>query len=84
MAVTRAGSDAWSIVVSTLVAAALAAIAVVTVEQAGCHDPGHYVVGAQGYELVGGCLEPGDLQVSPVTPPPAAASPVDPRGPLRP
>jgi hypothetical protein len=84
MAVTRTGSDAWSIVVSALVAAALATIALVTVEQAGCHDPGHYVVGAEGYELVGGCLEPGDLQVSPVTPPPVATSAPDPRGPLRP
>jgi hypothetical protein len=84
MAGMKAGSDAWSVVVSVLVAAALATIALVTVERAGCHDPGHYVVGAQGYELVGGCLEPGDLQVVPVPPQPPVAASADPRGPLRP
>ena len=80
----KAGTDAWSVAVSVLIAAVLATIALVTVERAGCDVPGHYVLSAQGYELVGGCLEPGDLQVVPVPPqPPVAVSP-DPRGPLRP
>lgn len=84
MAGTRAGTDAWSVVVSVVVAAALATIALVTVERAGCHDPGQYVMGARGYELVGGCLEPGDLQVSPVPPQSPAATSPDPRSPMRP
>lgn len=46
-----------------IVAAALAAVAVATVRQAGCDDPGHYELGAHGYELVGGCIAPGDLVV---------------------
>ncbi|MGI8815588.1 MAG: hypothetical protein ACR2G2_10045 [Pseudonocardia sp.] len=84
MAGMKAGTDAWSVVVSVLVAAALATIAVVTVERAGCADPGHYVLAAGGYELVGGCLESGDLQLSPVTPQAPTESPADPRSPLRP
>ena len=84
MAGTRTGSDAWSVVVSALVAAALTTIAVVTVERAGCDDPGHYEVGSQGYELVGGCLEPGDLPVSPAVPQPPPQPAPDPRSPLRP
>jgi len=46
-----------------LVAAALAVVAVVTVEQAGCDDPGRYEPRAGGYELVGGCVAPGDIVV---------------------
>ena len=51
-----------------LVAAALAAVAVVTVEQAGCDDPGRYELRAGGYELVGGCVAPGDIVVHGPTP----------------
>ena len=53
-----------------IVAAALAAVAVLTVQQAGCDEPGRYELGAHGYELVGGCIAPGDL----VVPEPGAAS----------
>ncbi len=84
MASVRTGSGAGSIVVSALVAGVLAAIAVITVEQAGCDDPGHYVVGPRGYELVGGCVEPGDLPVSPSGPRAPAVGTPDPRSPLRP
>jgi hypothetical protein len=84
MAGTRTGPEGWSVVVSVLVAAALAAIAVVTVERAGCDDPGRYVVGSRGYELVGGCVEPGDLPVSPAVPAAQNPSSPDPRSPLRP
>jgi hypothetical protein len=53
-----------------LVAAALAAVAVATVDSAGCDDPGRYELGPSGYTLVGGCIAPGDLVV-PVPAPPA-------------
>jgi hypothetical protein len=46
-----------------VVAAALAAVAVAAARGAGCDDPGRYVPVAGGYELVGGCLAPGDLLV---------------------
>jgi hypothetical protein len=39
--------------------------AVFTVNQADCDDAGYYVQRDGGYELVGGCLEPGDLPVGP-------------------
>jgi len=58
-----------------LVAAVLTAIAVVTVKSAGCDDPGHYELVGGGYQLVGGCIAPGDILVpepAPVTPLPAA------------
>jgi hypothetical protein len=54
-------------IAATVAAAALlTGAAVFTVTQAECDDPGRYVqrVGG-GYELVGGCLEPGDLPVGP-------------------
>jgi hypothetical protein len=47
------------------VAALLTGAAVFTVAQAECDDPGRYVYRNGGYELVGGCLEPGDLPVGP-------------------
>ena len=53
-----------------LVAALLAAVAVLTVQRAGCDDPGRYVPSPTGYVLVGGCLAPGDIVVkAPVAPP---------------
>jgi len=79
-----AGGSRWSVVVSLLVAAAMATIAFITVQQAGCHNPGQYVARGDGYELIGGCIEPNDLPIAPDTvpaPPPAAP---DIRSPLRP
>lgn len=54
-------------IAATLAAAALlAGAAVLTVTRAECDDPGRYVQqSGGGYELVGGCLEPGDLPVGP-------------------
>ena len=52
------------------VAAVLTAIAVVTVQSAGCDDPGRYELVAGGYELVGGCIAPGDIVVPAPTPKP--------------
>ena len=60
-----------------IVAAALAAVAVLTVQQAGCDEPGRYELGAHGYELVGGCLAPGDLVVP--EPAPQPGTPLDAR-----
>ncbi len=57
-----------------LVAAVLTAIAVVTVKDAGCDDPGHYEPVAGGYELVGGCIAPGDIVVPAPVPLPAPAA----------
>jgi hypothetical protein len=59
------GGGRWPVVVSAIVAAAMAAIALVTVERAGCADPGHYELHEGSYELVGGCVKPGDLPVVP-------------------
>ncbi|MCX6462316.1 MAG: hypothetical protein NTW05_01800 [Pseudonocardiales bacterium] len=56
-----------------LAAAALAAVAVATVRDAGCDDPGYYAPIEGGYELVGGCLAAGDLLVAD----PAPAAPAE-------
>jgi hypothetical protein len=56
-----------------LVAAVLTVIAVATVKSAGCDEPGRYVPVAGGYELVGGCIAPGDIVVrEPIAPTPGA------------
>jgi hypothetical protein len=53
-----------------LLAALLAGAAVLTVQRAGCDDPGRYVPSPSGYDLVGGCLAPGDIVVkTPIAPP---------------
>lgn len=64
-----------------LVAAVLAAIAVVTVKGAGCDDPGHYEPVAGGYELIGGCVAPGDIVVP--HPTPLAPDATDPAAPAK-
>jgi hypothetical protein len=62
-----------------LVAAVLAVIAVFTVKGAGCDDPGHYEPVAGGYQLIGGCLAPGDIVVPhPAPQDPNAADPAAP------
>ncbi|MDT7585976.1 MAG: hypothetical protein QOE32_3526 [Pseudonocardiales bacterium] len=77
------GGTRWSVVVSLLVAAAMAAIAFITVQQAGCPNPGQYVARGDGYELVGGCVEPNDLPIAPDAVPAPQPAP-DARSPLRP
>ncbi|MBA2308187.1 MAG: hypothetical protein H0W01_02535 [Pseudonocardiales bacterium] len=67
----RSASGALPVIVSALVAAGLLTGAAVAVQSAGCDDPGRYVLRQGGYELVGGCLEPGDLPVPPQTQTPA-------------
>jgi hypothetical protein len=47
---------------ATVAAAALAGVAVFSVHQAGCADPGHYVQRGDGQmELVGSCVDPAQL-----------------------
>jgi hypothetical protein len=62
------------------VAALLACAAVVTANQAGCDEPGSYVIAPGGVQLVGGCLRSDDLPVAPPVPeqsaPPPAVEPV--------
>jgi hypothetical protein len=55
----------------------LTGTAAFTIDRAECDDPGRYVEqSGGGYELVGGCLEPGDL---PVGPPVAGRAPTSAR-----
>jgi hypothetical protein len=54
-------ADAVPLLAPLVLAAALAGAAVVTVEQAGCDDVGHYVVTERGVEFTGGCLTPSQL-----------------------
>lgn len=84
MAGPRINAERWSVVVSLVVAAAMATIALITVQQAGCDDPGRYIPTARGYELVGGCVEPGDLSVAPDSEPEPAPAPPDEHLPFRP
>ena len=68
-------------VVATLAAAALlSGAAAYTVDRAGCDDPGRYVQTAETVELVGGCLEPGDLPVGPAAENPASDGADQPSG----
>jgi hypothetical protein len=51
---------------ATLAAAALAGVAVFTVQQAGCADPGRYIQHDDGQvELVGSCVDPEHLPPAP-------------------
>jgi hypothetical protein len=63
MAQLRWAAGVVPVVASLLVALVCTAVAVIAVLQAGCAEPGYYVARPDGYELVGGCLEPGDLAV---------------------
>ena len=49
----------------TVAATALAGVAVFTVSNAGCADPGRYVQHAGHVELVGGCVDARDLPKPP-------------------
>jgi hypothetical protein len=63
-------------IVPLAAAAVLGTLAIVTVEQAGCADPGHYERVPGGYQLVGGCFDPADLVIPQVPPAPATDSAV--------
>lgn len=59
--------------VPLLAAGVLTLLAVLTVHSAGCDDPGRYELRGTGYELVGGCIAPGDVLVPAPAPAPPAA-----------
>jgi hypothetical protein len=63
--------------VPLLAAGVLAVLAILTVRSAGCDDPGRYELRGGTYELVGGCIAPGDVLVPQPTPapPPDADAP---------
>ncbi|MEQ3551632.1 hypothetical protein WIS52_14245 [Pseudonocardia nematodicida] len=49
-----------------LLAGALTALAVATVQDAGCDEPGRYELRPDGtWSLVGGCVDPADLVIPP-------------------
>jgi len=53
---------------ATLAAVALGGVAVFSVQQAGCADPGRYVQRDGEVELVGSCVDPEQLPQAPATP----------------
>ena len=66
MAVGARVAGALPLAGATLGAVALAGVAVFTVQQAGCADPGHYIQRDDGQvELVGSCVEPEHLPPAP-------------------
>jgi hypothetical protein len=65
----------WApLALTAIVAAMLTGAAAVTVEQAGCDEPGMWVVSHDRTQLVGGCLDPEDLPVAPQPAPAPAQS----------
>ncbi|HEV2778285.1 MAG TPA: hypothetical protein VGX25_02695 [Actinophytocola sp.] len=66
MAVGRRVAGVLPLAGATAAAMALAGIAVFSVSQAGCAEPGHYVEHNGTVELVGSCLDPGELPSAPV------------------
>jgi hypothetical protein len=70
MAVGARIASALPLAGATLAALALGGVAVFSVQQAGCADPGRYVQHDDGQvELVGSCVDPDHLPPAPVDPP---------------
>ncbi|MFD0919181.1 hypothetical protein [Saccharopolyspora rosea] len=63
-------SGAFPLVTGIVAAAALSGAAVFAVLHSGCDDPGAYRAHDGVVELVGGCLQPDDLPVTPKAPGP--------------
>jgi len=69
MAVGARVAGALPVAGATLAAVTLAGVALFTVNQAGCADPGHYIQHDDGQvELVGSCVDPEHLPPAPDTP----------------
>ncbi|MBB4911886.1 hypothetical protein [Actinophytocola algeriensis] len=69
MAVGARVAGALPLAGATLAAVTLAGVAVFTVQQAGCADPGRYVQRDDGQvELVGSCVDPEHLPPAPPGP----------------
>jgi hypothetical protein len=58
-------NSAFPLVTGIVTAAALSGAAVLAVLESGCDEPGSYLSHDGVVELIGGCLKPGDLPVSP-------------------
>ncbi|MBB5153492.1 hypothetical protein [Saccharopolyspora phatthalungensis] len=58
-------NSAFPLVTGIVTATALSGAAVLAVLQSGCDEPGSYHSHDGVVELIGGCLQPGDLPVSP-------------------
>ena len=54
-----------SAVVGVATATVLSGVAVITVTHSGCQDPGSYEAHDGVVELIGGCVQPGDVDVTP-------------------
>ncbi len=77
MAVGARIASALPLAGATLAAVALGGVAVFSVQQAGCADPGRYVQHDDGQvELVGSCVDPAHLP--PAQHPPKTNVPVEP------
>jgi hypothetical protein len=69
MAVGARIAGVLPLVGAALAAVALGGVAVFSVQQAGCADPGRYVQHDDGQvELVGSCVDPDKLPQAPATP----------------
>jgi hypothetical protein len=66
MAVGRRVTGVVPLAGATAAAMALAGLALFSVSQAGCAEPGQFVQHDGTVELVGGCLDPADLPSAPV------------------
>ena len=68
VATVRSRAVLARLVAPLVVAAALTGVAVVTVERAGCDDPGRYEVASRGTVYVPGCLLPDGATDRPLAP----------------
>lgn len=65
----------WApLALTAIVAGMLTGAAAVTVDQAGCDEPGTWVVASDRAQLVGGCLDREELPVAPLPAPDPARS----------
>jgi hypothetical protein len=69
MAVGSRFASAASLAGAVLAAVTLTGVAVLTVQAATCDESGHYVRVNGQTTLVGGCLDPEDLQAAPTSAP---------------
>lgn len=68
MAPLAPSTGALGLVTGITTAAVLSGAAVLTVVNAGCGDPGSYEFRGGAVELVGSCVQPDDLPITPQSP----------------
>jgi hypothetical protein len=78
MAVGKRVTGVLPLAGATAAAMALTGVAVFSVSQAGCADPGQYVQRDGTVELVGSCLDPAELPSAPVEHRPDDRKPAEP------